>query len=252
MKKLDPSDYASVAALYAREAFYFPLIGAVLDRVQDGVVYADESGAAAFVQHAFGFAQSFGALDSATEIWLERHILAARGFDGPKLRLYAPEPPAFLLRPEAQPFRSERQRFRLASTSPSATQPQGLIASASAANIDLIDRTFGVVTRFWRTAEDFIAGANCVLVTRDGTPAALCYAAAISGGRAEIDVLTLPEFRGTGLGRFAVDAFNARCAALGISPLWDCYTNNAGSMGLARAAGFKPIAAPYAFFTIPK
>jgi RimJ/RimL family protein N-acetyltransferase len=37
-----------------------------------------------------------------------------------------------------------------------------------------------------------------------------------------------------------------------VSPLWDCFTNNAGSMALARSCGFRPIGPAYSFYTISK
>lgn len=256
MEKLDPPHYNAVSRLYEASVPYFPLIGAVLERTQDGAVYADDPSSPkhAFVQHAFGFAQMFGAIDAAAESWLERHALIDRAFEGAKLRLYAPVVPSFLQRASVAPMRSERQRFQLRADAAHRPElPDGVACTfASAVNISLIDEKFGVVTRFWRTAADFIARSNCVLTTRGGEPVALCYAAALAGGRAEIDVLTLPQHRQLGLGRLAVEAFNVRCREASVEPLWDCFTNNSGSMMLARAVGFAPMTAPYAFFTIAK
>lgn len=253
--KLDPSQCGAIARLYEGQPRYFPLIGAVLEGAQNGTVFADSVDApgCAFVQHAFGFAQVFGAVSDEDEQWLEQYVLIDRAFEGQKLRLYAPAP-RFLKRAEHQSFRSERQRFHLAR--PAAPWPVGAdgvaCVNADDSNIAAIEAAFGVVTRFWRTSEEFISGSFCVLVTQAGAPAALCYGAAVASARAEIDVLTLPGHRKLGLGRVAVEAFNARCVASGVAPLWDCFTNNAGSMNLARAVGFAPSAPPYAFFTIPK
>lgn len=255
MKRIAPSAYAAVARLYSAERLYFPLIGAVLERTQDGAVYASDEAApdCAFVQHAFGFAQMFGAGRPDAESWLERHALIDKAFDAPKLRLYAPTVPAFLNHPAAVSLRSERQRFHWPThREPASPSDNVVVRHATSANVAQIEQAFGVVTRFWRTAEDFVVHANAVLTTHAGAPAALCYAAAVANDRAEIDVVTLPEHRNRGFGRLAVEVFNARCEATGIAPMWDCFTNNVGSMMLAQAVGFTPIGAPYAFFTIAK
>ncbi len=81
---------------------------------------------------------------------------------------------------------------------------------------------------------------------------AICYADAIGGGKAEIDVVTDPAFRRQGLGRQAVAGFMTTCAAVGLEPVWDCFTNNIPSVRTAQSLGFRPLGAPYDFFTIPR
>jgi RimJ/RimL family protein N-acetyltransferase len=81
-------------------------------------------------------------------------------------------------------------------------------------------------------------------------PASICYSAAEADHRVEIDVLTLPEYRNRGLARHAVMTFVERCFSFSLHPLWDCFTNNAGSMRLCQAVGFTAVKAPYPFFTI--
>ena len=103
-----------------------------------------------------------------------------------------------------------------------------------------IENQFGVVGRFWRTPEEFILKAHAVVVFVNEEPAAICYAAAVADGRAEIDVLTWPEYRHLGLGKLVVMRFNQQSQAQGLAPLWDCFTNNAGSIALCQTIGFLP------------
>ena len=119
-------------------------------------------------------------------------------------------------------------------------------------NFEEVEAVFGVALRFWRSAKDFIHGARAIVARLDGAPAAICYAAAASAGRAEIDVLTEPAHRQRGAARFAVAHFIDRCLADGMAPLWDCFSNNVASVQLARASGFRPASPPYPFFTIPR
>ena len=261
MVQLEKSAYPVAFAAYRSQPYFFPLIGAALEGHQDGVVLADDDSAPTqfYVEHAFGFAQCFGAIDAGFEAALERHLLIERRFAAPKARLYTPHCPAFLAGPSADPLRSWRQRFTLdaaatqAAITAAGTLPADIdVQAANTGNVADIDRLFGVVTRFWRSADDFVEGALAQLVLHRGQPASLCYAAAVSGGGAEIDVLTLPEFRTLGLGKVAVQHFVTACAARGVAPLWDCFTNNTGSMQLCQSVGFRAPREPYPFFTINK
>lgn len=55
---------------------------------------------------------------------------------------------------------------------------------------------------------------------------------------ADLGVITLPEFRGRGLGRVTVRAISAEALERGYEPQYRCQLDNAASVALARAAGF--------------
>lgn len=256
MVPLDAAQRRAAFAPYRAGPAFFPLIGAVLEGTQDGVAYGDHPATPRqwYVEHAFGFAQVFGAPAPGFEDALRRHLLVDRAFAAPKVRLYTPHCPDFLRGPDAEGMRSERQRFRLADARGGGPDYDGRLAAVAvdAANFEAMEGAFGVALRFWRTPADFIANARATLVLLDGAPAAVCYAAAVSDGRAEIDVMTLPAARQQGAARRAVAHFVARCRAEGIEPLWDCFTNNAASVQLSLATGFAPAGPAYPFFTIPQ
>lgn len=258
MQRLLPAQYPAALALYRAHGAPFPLIGAVLAGDQEGVVYADgtTSPTQVFVEHAFGFAQVFGASLAAFERSLERYLLIDRAFLSPKIRLYTPLLPSFLDDPEHHRLRSWRQHFQLDTTSAPAPSVETMV-DATFVDVDMqsvgaVEESFGVVRRFWRTPLDFAGRSNAVLALVNRRPAALCYAAAVADGKAEIDVMTLPEWRNLGLAAVVVGMFNRRCLAQKILPLWDCFTNNAGSMALCRSTGFTPLDSPYPFFTIDR
>jgi GNAT superfamily N-acetyltransferase len=259
MVRLSLAQYSAAHALYIRHEAYFPLIAAVLTRQQDGVVHADrqENPAQVFVEHTFGFAQIFGTPVLAFEQALQRYLLVDKAFSCSKVRLYTPHWPGFLKISECDGLRSWRQHFQLdtnrTGTAGLATEKpkKGLdLVHADARHVDLIEGAFGVVGLFWRTPDDFARLSNAVVALVDGQAAAICYAAAVAGGRAEIDVLTLPSYRHLGLGKAVVSLFNQRCRAQGVLPLWDCFTNNIASMALCKSSGFVPVCEPYPFFTI--
>lgn len=55
---------------------------------------------------------------------------------------------------------------------------------------------------------------------------------------ADLGVITLPAFRGRGLGRATVRAMSAEALRRGYEPQYRCQLDNAASVALARAAGF--------------
>jgi RimJ/RimL family protein N-acetyltransferase len=261
MVRLPSHAQPAALALYSRHAAYFPLIAAVLDGTQAGVVYGDreEDPAELYVEHAFGFAQVFGASVPRFEESLRRYWMVDKAFACAKVRLYTPHCPAFLQSSEHDRLRSWRQHFQWDARSEAGDETGGdagldasgvAIVHADASHVASIDAAFQVVSRFWRTPDDFAQHARAVLALVDGQPAALCYAAAVADGKAEIDVLTLPAHRHLGLARSVVRAFNQHCQSQSLLPLWDCFTNNRASMALCQSAGFIPLGEPYPFFTI--
>ncbi|MBX9595763.1 MAG: GNAT family N-acetyltransferase [Roseomonas sp.] len=252
MHRVAPGAAGALLPRYLAQPAFFPLIVAVLEDRQDGTVLVDDPAnpRQAYVEHRFGFAQAFGDASPTFEAALGAHLTDRRAFAVEKVRLYTPLLPACLATPAFQPMRSERQRYRL--PMPPAMMPAGEARPATLADAAELQARFGIVTRFWRSAPDFVAGAQAQLIRRDGQVAALCYAAATGGGRAEIDVLTDPAFRRQGLARQAVGAFIAACAAAGLEPVWDAFTNNLPSVRTALSMGFRPESPPYAFFTIPR
>ncbi|QDM33310.1 GNAT family N-acetyltransferase [Tardiphaga sp. vice352] len=255
MVRLGPDCFASLLRLYRDVEPYFPLIAAVLGGTQDGSVFVDNADGPrqAYVEHRFGFAQSFGTPQPDFERALSNYLLVERQFAVAKIRLYAPLGPQFLQSNDCAALRSERQRFRLRrpiSSAAAGVSPAPAFTVRSE-HLAQIERQFGLLTRFWRTAEDFLAQAKAVVVLDQGDIASICYGAAIVDGKAEIDVLTSEALRGRGYAHAAVAGFIEACASAAIEPLWDCFTNNIPSVNTARSLGFQPSGLPYPFFTIP-
>jgi hypothetical protein len=259
MVRLSPAQYAATDMIYLNCGAFFPLVAAVLSDKQDGVIYADceKNPTQVYVEHVFGFAQVFGKPVPVFERALQRYLLVDKAFSCAKVRLYAHHCPDFLQVSECDGLRSWRQHFQLDTTHTKSVghatgvPVKGLdLVYVDASHVDLIEEVFGVVGRFWRTRDDFARQSNAVLALVEGQAAALCYAAAVAGGRAEIDVLTLPAYRHLGLAKAVVRMFSQRCLEQNVLPLWDCFTNNTASMALCQSTGFTPLGDPYSFFTI--
>lgn len=261
MFALSPQARARAKAAYAANEAFFPLIAAVLSGAQRGMAYGDnaETPRQVYVEHAFGFAQLFGEPVHGFEAALQNYLFTGKAFAAPKVRLYTPLAPAFHTSEPMRAARSERQRFFLRAEAYAAARRRVLSGNESCAalpvtveNVVRVDGAFGLVSRFWPDAAAFVAHARAQVVCHEGEPAAICYAAALENGKAEVDILTLPAYRGKGLAMLAAVRFMDDCLDHGLEPLWDCFTNNVGSMALRERLGFLDCAAPYEFFTIAR
>lgn len=261
MVRLSKPELGVAYDAYRRHEAFFPLIGAVLQDQQDGLVLADDqfSPRRFYVEHAFGFAQVFGLDNAEFDEALRRYLLIEKSFAVSKVRLYTPIEPAFLREPEFDHARSERQRFILDPKCMESFGDQGVpkdtgveIKSAQVGDLAAIEARFGVVRRFWRSDRDFLTSARAIISWVNGEPASICYAAAVAGDMAEIDVFTHQEHRRIGLGKRVVHAFSHLCLSQGLLPVWDCFTNNAGSMALCKSCGFDPLRPAYPFYTLNK
>lgn len=247
-----------VIKAYSNQPFLFPLVGAVLTGVQPGIVLSDSDTHPKrwYVEHAFGFSQIFGEPSQVFDDQLYTYLFVDRKFKAPKVRLYGADAPRCIS--EGKCLHAERQRFVLdrvlfeRSCTEVVNQTAVTFMELSLENIHLVENEFGVTTRFWRTSADFVQHARAVVALIDGKIAAICYAAAQFEESLEIDVFTLSEFRGRGIGLITVTEFIKRSLDDGLEPLWDCFTNNAGSMALSNSLGFIAKGAPYPFFTIER
>jgi RimJ/RimL family protein N-acetyltransferase len=242
---------------YLQEGRFFPLIASVLIGNQRGSIYVNSYAAPTtfFVEHKFGFSQIFGETNSFFLDALYQH-LTERKFTAPKIRLYAPRHQEFLL--ECAEL-SERCQFRLKHAASRSRWDNGAggnvkTVDIKAQNIREIDQALGLDLsfRFWDSEENFLEHGMGQAVKYNEKFVSVCYAAAVAERIAEIDVATLPEFRKRGFAACACSAFIAKCMERGITPNWDCFTNNKGSLRLAESLGFEKHGEPYPFFTLAK
>lgn len=257
LKVLDAAERSRLVKRYQGEEYVFPLIMSVLSGRQEGVVYANkpESPEVFFVEHKFGFSQICGELDTCFAEALADYLFVRQDFAPGKIRCYAPGRADYFTQGSELCERSSRARFRLVGSIPDEAEPPDAdCVEIHSGNFDEINARFGIdlSNRFWRSREDFLAHAFGAAVLCRGEVASICYSAAIADGVAEIDVATIDSARRRGLGKIAVSAFVHQCEARGVTPNWDCFTNNSGSVRLAASVGFAMHGSAYDFFTIPK
>lgn len=255
--KINSNKKLSANMRYLKEGKFFSLIAAVLNGRQTGTVFANSCDfpTSFFVEHKFGFSQIFGSVDSLFLNAIHQY-LAEEQFSASKIRLYAPCHSLFLL--DCAEL-SERCQFRLKNTSTWTWQRHSIdddikVVDINSENICEVDRALDLdlSCRFWNSGEDFLSHSMGQAIMYNGKCVSACYAAAVAERIAEIDVATLPTYRKRGFGAFACSAFITKCLDRGIIPNWDCFTNNEGSLRLAKNLGFEKYGEPYPFFTLNK
>lgn len=244
--KLTADNYKQVLPLYTQADIVFPLMLAVLKRQQRGLVFVDDQvqPQALLVVNGFGFMQFTG--DSATQQSLLELLQQPGDHTLPPYLLWYAPPPSIqsLLDSNESIRRRERMRFQFNSKTFSASSVPPLGFSVQPLDHTLLEaaREFNleIDSRFWASADDFLAHGLGVGVLKDSKIVSLCYSACVVDGLAEVDIVTHPEYRGRGLGETAARAFITICLQRGIIPTWDCFLQNSGSMNLAKKLGFEP------------
>lgn len=106
------------------------------------------------------------------------------------------------------------------------------------ASIDLLNSfPLELFSKFWNNEIDFRKYSKGIVVLFDNRPASICYSAA-NDFRSEIDIFTFEDFRGLGLGKYAVSFFVNECLNSNLLPNWDCFVENKPSLNIALKTGF--------------
>lgn len=262
MVQLDKNQCHQVYNLYKKELFFFPLIAAVIQGRQEGAVFVDDPlyPTQVYVEHHFGFSQVFGKRKECFEKALKSYLIGGALFGSEKVRMYGVGAPEFLQEVDPRISVSWRQRASMnvinSPTMPSDERTAMIkgvkTRKAIESDLTLLQKQFDVVERFWNTSDDFISKSNAIVSIVDEMPVSICYAAAEAENHVEIDIFTLPEYRKQGVGRQTVLKFVEHCQRINLKPLWDCYTNNKGSVALRDSLGFSLLSDPYPFYTICK
>jgi RimJ/RimL family protein N-acetyltransferase len=256
--ELDTEDFSGVLPLYRASGYCFPLMSAVIQRQQRGQIFADQkrNPRASVVVNNFGFMCLLGAGDDPE---FNRSLIET--FEsGDRIRpsyllWYAPPHNWQDKLHAAGARRRERIRFEFRRLS---NEPVNVPAGFEMRKLDrqLLPKTskfkLDLDSRFWASAEDFEKNGLGICILKDNDVVSVCYAAAISDGLAEVDVVTDEAYRGHGLATLASRQFIRECLTRGITPTWDCFDYNTNSYRLAERLGFSELVRyPFYSFNIP-
>ena len=232
---------------YRNSNNFFPLIGAVLEGKQMGSIYVDKliNPKVVLVVHKFRFAQVISG-NSSNEVWsmicdVIDNQKDYKGNTFNKIRFYCASPDFIKYLSTVNKYNlqlGERIRF-LSNEYLKIDSVKDFQLSKN--DIELLNEQHQIQTasRFWNNNEDFLKNSYSYCVKEGNIIKSICYAAAVSNNKAEIDVATHIEFRKKGFAKEAVLGFIKLWSNHGIIPLWDCYENNIASVETAISIGFK-------------
>jgi len=249
--ELDPQDFPTILPLYRSSGLCFPLISAVIQRQQRGQIFTDQQNdpRSSVVINNFGFMCLLG-VDGFDQLFATNNLIK------PSYLLWYAPPPSWQQKLDAAGARRrERIRYEFRGNKiDSMTIPSGfelrkldreMIAKTNKFKLDLN-------SRFWSSIEDVEQNGLGVCLSKDNELVSICYAAAISDGLAEVDVVTDEAYRGHGLATLVSQQFINECLLRGITPTWDCFDYNTNSMRLAERLGFSELVRyPFYSFNIP-
>lgn len=227
------------------------MIASILEGAQEGVILqnSDTYPTHFFIINKFGFCQDFYS-DFDTEFFeYIKNYINERNYK--KLRCYAPsaELEQFLNNTDYV-SKSERIQFKLVSLPDNFTiNSEYKIKKINSDNIKLIDFGLDLPNRYWAGEDNFIKNALGYVVLLNKQPVGCCYSAANGFNKAEIDIFVDENHRNQNLGYALGITFIIECQEKGLSPSWDCYSNNLGSVNLAKKLGFKEFSR-YDFYNI--
>jgi RimJ/RimL family protein N-acetyltransferase len=251
--ELDPPDFPEVLPLYRSSGLFFPLISAVIQQQQRGQIFADtkKNPRSSVVLNDFGFMCLLGVEDESL-----LQLFATKDTIKPSYLLWYAPPPSWQERLDsAGARRRERIRFEFTGNQ---IEPIAVPSGFEMRKLDreLIPRTnkfkLDLDSRFWSSSEDVEENGLGFCLLKDNEVVSICYAAAISDGLAEVDVVTDEAYRGQGLGSLVSRQFIRECLVRGITPTWDCFSYNTNSIRLAERLGFSELVRyPFYSFNIP-
>ena len=106
------------------------------------------------------------------------------------------------------------------------------------------------IHRFWYSWDKFIEHSSPFVLISKGNFACICYSAAIFNGFSEIDVYTAEAHRNKGLAKYAATNYIRHLRELSVTALWDCFSNNQGSISLAESLSLEQQGNDYCFYTV--
>ena len=244
-----------IKKLYHKEKFQFPIISSVIDSIQSGKIYTDDlnNPKCAFILHTFGWSQIIGKRNRKFINDLKNFIFINEEFQSIKIRNYSPFDNHFFKKTTAEI--SERCKFQIKKNIKNIRiKKKYKLKKIDFKNCKKVNKFLKIdlFSRFWPSYTSFINNSFGYFIEYKNRPVSICYSCGINEEVVEIDVFTDEKFRGKGLAKFVCKKFIDECKKKKLKANWDCFTNNIGSIKLAKSLGFKKILYPYKFYTYNK
>lgn len=243
LSKLEESRYADVKEQYREVISQFPLINAVVSKLQKGLVYVDPESNSSFISTKAGFSlfnyDESASVNGALFDGL-RHCVDLPNY----IHIYSPPRSLAAYFEESSSHYKIRRRaqFRRQDTTitrnhESLLPPGFRVTPIQDVGFDRLENAFKLDfgKRYWNSREQFLKGAiGACILNEKNDPAAVCYSACVIEGVAEMDTLVLPEYRGRRFMRIVSEPFFNLAAAKALTPHWDTFVSNKASYILAQ------------------
>ena len=222
----------------------FPIVNSVMSLQQEGEIYVWENGPE-FIIHKAGFSYIFTANGDCSPL---PGLFIHSGRLPVYFHIY--DPPAGLIEecgshPDHLNIKvRDRVQLRFLDAdveiSPAQLPEKYTIRQIDEGNFSSLGVfNLGIGEKFWKSGADFLKNGYGYVLFEHAKPVSICYSAAVADRVAEIDIMTLEEYRGGGFARVVLTAFIRHSLDAGIIPNWDCFTDNTGSLRTALSFGFK-------------
>ncbi len=99
----------------------------------------------------------------------------------------------------------------------------------------------GELDFLWTSRDNFLSKGVGFCLLRGEEIVSLCYSVFAAGQKREISVYTDSQYREKGFATLTVAAYIDHCQQNGLSPVWQCWGNNAPSRALAAKLGFEHV-----------
>lgn len=243
--RVQPKYYSEIKDAHQRAILQFPLIDAVISKVQDGFVYANPSMDSVFISTKSGFSL-VSTVDNISSDFAEPlfAFLRANREIPDYIHIYRP-PGSFLDHLTANWDQHKiRKRVQLRNYEKIPTfnyesllSPDYRIATIQDLGCARLEKAFKLEfgRRYWNSEADFVTYAvGACIVTDADEPVAICYSACVVDGIAEMDTLVLPEYRGKRFMRIVSEPFFNLTKEKGLTPHWDTFISNSASYVMAQ------------------
>lgn len=101
-----------------------------------------------------------------------------------------------------------------------------------------VDSSYG---NLWGSSENFLLNGFGFCILKNNEFVSVCNSYYTRDGFAEIDVITIKQFRNQGFAKAVCLQFINYCIENNIKPIWDCDDGNENSKKLAQKLGFKSL-----------
>lgn len=93
--------------------------------------------------------------------------------------------------------------------------------------------------KYWGSVSNFLKNGFGYCVLHNDTIVSECTTIFRAENLAELDIITMSEWKGKGLAKVAAQSFINHCIEKNITPRWDCSVDNPASISMANTMGFE-------------